>query len=81
MFRSQDIQVLVFLTIPWFAESVTSSWVLVHETECIFEYIFWNTTHKVIKLDQLIGISKDNNLQESFEQFGRLGLSSRPFSL
>ena len=45
MFRSQDIQVFVFLAISWFAESVTSSWVLVHEAEYIFEYIFWNTTH------------------------------------
>ena len=45
MFHSQDIQVFVFLTIPWFNKSVTSWWVLVHETGCIFEYIFWTTTH------------------------------------
>ena len=32
MFRSQDIQVFVFLTILWFIKSVTSWWVLVHET-------------------------------------------------
>ena len=38
MLRSQDIQVFVFLTIPWFVKSV-ASWVLVHETECIFEYL------------------------------------------
>ena len=38
MFRSQDIQVFVFLTIPWFTKSVASRWV--HETRCIFEYIF-----------------------------------------
>ena len=37
MFRSQDIQVLVLLTIPWFAKSVTSNSV---QTGCIFEYIF-----------------------------------------
>ena len=61
MFRSQDIQVFVFLTIPWFTKSVTSRWVLVHETRCIFEYIFWTTTHEVTKLGQLIDISKDNN--------------------
>ena len=36
MFCSQDIQVFVFLTIPWLAKSVMSLWVLVHETECIF---------------------------------------------
>ena len=64
MFHSQDS---VFKTIQWFAKSVTSWWVLVHETGCIFEYIFWNTTHKITKLDQLLDISKDNNFQESFE--------------
>ena len=45
MFRSQDIQVFVFLTIPWSAKSVTSRWVLVHETRYIFIHIFWTTTH------------------------------------
>ena len=45
MFRSQDIQVFVVLTVSWFTKSVTPWLVLVHETECIFEYIFWNTTH------------------------------------
>ena len=45
MFYSQDIQVFVFLTIPWFIKSMTSWWVLVHETGCVFEYIFWTTTH------------------------------------
>ena len=33
------------------------------------------------KLGQLIYISKGNNFQESFEQFGGLGLSSRSFSI
>ena len=45
MFRSQDIQVFVFLTISWFAKSMKSWWVLVHEIGCIFEYISWTTTH------------------------------------
>ena len=58
MFCSEDIQVFVFLTIPWFTESVTSRWVLVHETRYIFEYIFWTITHEVTKLGQLIGIRK-----------------------
>ena len=30
------IQVFVFLTIPWFTKSMMS-WVLVHETGCIFQ--------------------------------------------
>ena len=45
MIHSRDSQVFVFLTIPWFSKSVTSWWVLVHETGCIFEYIFWTTSH------------------------------------
>ena len=50
---------------------------------CIFEYIFVTTTHQVTKLGILVDISKGNNFLESFEPFGRLGLSSRspfPFS-
>ena len=31
-----DIQVLAFVTIPWFIKSVTSWW-LIHETGCIFQ--------------------------------------------
>ena len=80
MFRSQDIQVFVFLTIPWFTWSVMTSW-WVQETGYIFEYIIWATTHDVTKLDQLIDINKSNNFQESFEQFGGLELSSRSFSI
>ena len=79
MFRSQDVQVFLFLTIPWVTKSVTSQWVLVHETTCIFEYIFWATNHEATKLGQLIDISKDNSFQKPFEQFGRLELDSRSF--
>ena len=63
MFRSQDIQVFVFLTIPWFTKLATSRWVLVHEIGCISKYIFWITNHEVTKLGQLIDISKYNNFQ------------------
>ena len=63
MFRSQYIQVFVFLTIPCFTKSVTSRWVFVHETRYIFEYIFWITAHETTKLGQLIDISKGNNFQ------------------
>ena len=38
MFRSQDIQFFLFVTITWFTKSVTSWWVLVHKTRCICEY-------------------------------------------
>ena len=44
MFRSQDIQVFVFLTIPWFTKYVTSRRVLVYEAGYIFEHIFSTTT-------------------------------------
>ena len=63
MFRSQDIQVFVFLTIPSFTEFVTSQQVLVHETRHIFGYIFLTTTHEVTKFGQVIDISKGNNFQ------------------
>ena len=41
----QDIQIFVFLTIPWFSKNMTSWWVKVHETGCIVEYVFWTSTH------------------------------------
>ena len=70
MFHFQDIQVIVFLNIPLFTKSMTSWWVLVHETGYIFEYIFWTATHWVTKRGQLIDINKGNGFQEFFEQFG-----------
>ena len=79
MFGSRDIQVFLFLTIPLFTKYVTSWWILVQETGCIFEYMFWTTTHWVSKLGQVIDISKGNNLQESFGQFGGLGQVPGPF--
>ena len=64
----------VFLTIPWFTKYVTSWWMLVDETGCIFEFMFWTKTHKVTKLDQTINTWKGNNFKEPSEQFGRLAL-------
>ena len=52
---------------------------LVHETRHIFEHIFSTTAHGITKLGQLIDISKGNNFQESYEQFGELRLNSRSF--
>ena len=79
MFHSRDIQVFVFLTIPWFTKCVTSRWVLVLETRCIFGYIFWTTTHEATKLGQLIDISKGDNFQKFFEQSEGVELDSRSF--
>ena len=54
MFCSQDIPVFLFLTIPWFTKSVTSWWVLVHETGCIFEYLLNHNsvTHQTWSIDR-----------------------------
>ena len=49
--RSQDIHFFVFLIILWFTKSVTSWWVLVHETRCVFEYIIFEP--QVIKSPNL----------------------------
>ena len=74
----------VFITLFW-CPSVTKTgfFNLTHEEYqymkqgAIFEYIFWSTTNKNLKLGQY----KGNNFQESFEQFGGLVLSSRYFSI
>ena len=44
---------------------------------------FLNTSFEpqIIKLGQLLGISKDNSFQESFEQFGGLRPGPRRFSI
>ena len=54
MFRSRDIQVFVFLTIPWFTKSVTSWWVLVHETVHFWIYILNHNslTHQTWSIDR-----------------------------
>ena len=75
IFHSQGIQVFVLLAIPRFRKSLTSWWVLVHETGCIFEYIFWTTTHWPIKLGQLIDVSKGNIFLKNFEWFRGFGES------
>ena len=77
MFHSQDIQVFVFLIIRRFRKSVMPWWVLVHRGH--FWISFEPHVIKLTKLGQLIDISKGNNFEKSFEQFGWLGLDSRPF--
>ena len=68
--------VFVFLTIPWYTKSVMSWWVLVQGAflSIPFESQLINPTNVV----QLIDISKDNIFVKSFEQFGGMGLNSRP---
>ena len=80
IFHPQDIQVFVFLTI----HDLTILW---HHDE----YSTWDRVHFWIyllnhnwlnyKLGQLMDISKGNNFEEFFEQFGRLGLNSRSFPI
>ena len=55
MFRSEDIQYFVFLTI------VTSRWVLVHDTMCILNISFERQLTKSSNL--LKELSKDDNFQ------------------
>ena len=59
MVHPQDIQVFVFLTIPWWQNLWRHD--EYYETKYIFEYIFWITTHEVTKLGQLIDINQSNN--------------------
>ena len=45
----------------------------INETRCICEYIFWTTTHLVIKFGQLIDISKSTifrDLSNNLEDWG-----------
>ena len=63
MFCSQDIQVFVFLTIPWFTKSVTSRWVLVHEKVhfliCLLNHKSWR--HQTWPVDSWTVISTFSN--------------------
>ena len=55
MFRSPDNQVFVFVTILWFAKSVTSWWILVYKTGCIFWIYLLNhnsLTHQTWPIDR-----------------------------
>ena len=62
MFRSQNIQVFVFLTMPWFTKFVTSWWVLVHETGCNFWIYLLN--HNLLS-HQTWPIDRDKQGQKS----------------
>ena len=80
MFRSQDISVFVFLTIPWFTKSAASWWV--HEARCILNISFkLQLINSANMVDLLIDITKRNIFLKSIERFGRPGLSSRPCSI
>ena len=61
IFRSQDIQVFVFLTIPWFTTRVS-----VHETACIFEYIYLLNHNSPIHWICTCDRYNSNNFQESW---------------
>ena len=70
---------LYFLSIPWFTKSVTSWWVSIHETGCIFAYIFWTTTHQVNKLGQLIDINTGKKFSGIFWTIWRSGAKFQIF--
>ena len=70
-------QVFEFLTIPWLAKSVRYYYYMRQGASL---YISFETQLiKATKLGQLIDMNNNNNFQESFKQFKRLGLSSRSF--
>ena len=77
VFCSQDIQFFVFLTIPWFNIFVMS-WGVLITWDRIFEPHFIKSP---TKFGELIYINRVNDFQESLEQYGGLGLSSRFFSI
>ena len=52
IFCSQDIQVFVFLTIPWFTKSVMSQWVLVHKTTLLNQSTWSCQTWSVDRYNQ-----------------------------
>ena len=79
MFHSQDIQVFLALAVPWFTKSVTSWSVLGHETNCIFEYIFWPTIHQITKLGQLVDINICIKFSGIFWTICRTGASFQVF--
>ena len=80
IFRSRDLQVFVFLTIPWFIKSVTPWWILVHETVQFWIYILNQNSlsHQTWSIDRYKQVQF---FMKSFERFERLGLSSRPFPI
>ena len=66
IFHFQDIQVFVFLTIPWFNTSVASWWVLVHETGYIIEYIFWAIWWTGTKFQVLLNLASSSSSITSY---------------
>ena len=79
MFRSQDIPVFVFLTIPWFTKSVMMN---IGTGDRIHFWIYClnhSSLSNQTEICQLIDMNKGNNFQESCEQFG--GLDSKEISI
>ena len=78
MFRSQDIQVFLILTIYQIFDVMMriSTWEKVHFRKYLLNHRWLSRQTWAI-----IDISQGNNFPESFEQFGGLGLSSRSFSI
>ena len=89
---SRYSQGFIFLTILWFAKSVTSWWVLENETWCILEYLFWTSIHSSTKLGQIISdngptgnkakllLSVNHSAKTIYQWFWWLVLSFRLFS-
>ena len=72
MFHSRDIQVFVFLTFPWFTESVTPWWVLAHKTVHFWIYLlnYNSITHQTRSIDRY---RQGQYFSEIFRTIGRTG--------
>ena len=79
MFRSLDIQILIFVTILSISKTVTSWWVMALFVECISECIYWIENHLVMKLVQLVDIAMGNIFRKYFGWFVGLIPTSRLF--
>ena len=75
-FCSWNIQLFIIEINPS-SKVVTSSQVLTHKVQNIFEYIFWNVSHFIGSLDQLIVMEKI--FKKYFAWFRGLGSQYRPF--
>ena len=79
MFRYQDIEIFVFLTIPWFIKSVTSWWVLGHETVHFWIYLLKHKslTHQTLAADRYM---QGQQISGIFWTIWWLGINFRSFS-
>ena len=72
-----------FLNYSLYFKSCDVTWVLAHEVEFIFEYIFWIVHHVVVKLGQIIDGTKYSRMYQvkSLQIFQRLSSTNVNWSI